>query len=90
MISLNYTFSKRKPLFVWDLALINGGLLLQAQFSFIVTALDFQTPSNLRSDLFDWTFWTNNMILLIAPQLFLWGLYRSNMQNVGGGKKVNK
>lgn len=88
MISLGYTFSKRKPLFVWDLGLINGGLLLQAQFSFIVTALDYQTPSELRSDPLDWTFWMNNLILLIAPQLFIWSLYRSNMPNVSGGKKV--
>lgn len=90
IMSLVSIFCKRKPQFVWDLALINGGLLLQAQFSFIVTALDFQTPTELRSDPLDLTFWINNLTLLIAPQLFLWSLYKSNVQNIGGGKTVRK
>ncbi len=90
IVSLAYTFRKRKPQFVWDLALINGGLLLQAQFSFIVTALDFQTPVQLKSDPTDFTFWMNNLGLLIAPQLFIWSLYKSNVRNVGDGKQVKK
>lgn len=90
IISLVYLFSKRKPQFVWDLALINGGLLLQAQFSFIVTALDFQTPDELKSDPLDFTFWINNLIPLIAPQLFLWSLYKSNVKNISDGKKEKK
>lgn len=90
MISVIYIFYKSKPLFVWDLGLINGGLMLQAQFSFIVTALDQQTPSQLRSDPLDWTFWINNLILLIAPQLFLWSLYRSNFKNIVGGEQKQR
>lgn len=90
IISLAYIFCKRKPQFVWDLGLINGGLLLQAQFSFIVTALDSQTEAKLRSDPLDWTFWVNNLTLLIVPQLFLWSLYNSNVRNNGGGKQINK
>lgn len=90
-ISLAYVFRQKKPQFVWDLGLINGGLLLQAQFSFILTALDSQTPIELRSDVWDWQFWMNNLTLLLVPQVFLWSLYRSNVQIVGGkqGKKRN-
>lgn len=87
IISLAYIFRKSKPQFVWDMSLINGGLVLQAQFTFILTALDFQTPTKLKSDPLDWTFWLNNLVLLIAPQLFIWSLYRSN---VGDGKQVQK
>ncbi|KAJ6645933.1 Transmembrane 6 superfamily member 1 [Pseudolycoriella hygida] len=90
LISLVYNFRKRKPQFVWELALINGGTILQAQFSFIVTALDFQTPKELRSDPLDWIFWLNNLGLLIAPQLFIWSLYKSNVLTNNGGKQGNK
>lgn len=90
IISLVYIFRKSKPQYVWDLALINAGLVLQAQFSFIVTALDFQTPSELKSDPLDVLFWMNNLILMIAPQLFLWSIYRSNVRNNDVSKQVKK
>ncbi|KAG4073958.1 hypothetical protein HA402_014163 [Bradysia odoriphaga] len=90
IVSLVYIFRQRKPQFVWDLALINGGLLLQAQFSFILTALDSETSATLRSDTLDLVFWLNNLILLLAPQAFLWSLYKSNVRNVGSSKQVKK
>lgn len=90
IISLAYNFCKTKPQYVWDLALINGGMMLQAQFSFIVTALDYQTPTHLKSDPLDLMFWINNLILLLAPQLFIWSLHKSNIQNIEGSKQVRK
>jgi len=88
-ISLVYVFSKKKPQFVWDLALINGGLLFQGQFSFIVTALDTKTSAELRSDPLDWVFWINNLTLLVVPQVFLWSLYKSNVKNNTERRKIN-
>lgn len=90
LLSLVYIFRQRKPQFVWDLALINGGLLLQAQFSFILTAVDSDTSAKLRSDPTDSIFWLNNLILLLAPQAFLWSLYKSNVRNASDKKQTKK
>lgn len=90
LVSLVYIFRKRKPQFVWDLALINGGLLLQAQFSFILMAVDAQTSAKLRSDPADLIFWLNNLVLLLAPQAFLWSLYKSNVRSASDSKQMKK
>lgn len=78
VVSMVFLFRNRKPCFLWDMALIYGGLMLQAQFSFIVTALDEHTPT--RVDPLDCKFWINNIVLLATPQLLLWSLYKTNIR----------
>lgn len=88
IISLGYLFRSNKPQWIWDLALINGGIFLQAQFSFIVTALDSKTPLELKANSSDCMFWVYNLTLLIVPQLLLWRLYKSHVESGSGiGKK---
>lgn len=92
LISLFYAvFASQRPAWLWDLALINAGIFVQAQFTFIFTALDPQTPAELRSDWRQLTFWGNNLSLVIVPHIFLWMLYNNHhLKKEKGTSKKNK
>jgi hypothetical protein len=74
VLSLVYAFKSVKPQYLWEVTLINAGIVMQSQFSYICTALDTQTPEPFRSHWDDMTFWIVNATILAVPHLFLYRL----------------